>query len=177
MPDAPDPGEAPSNAPLLERDGHAVLDLDRYIPFLLNAIGNKWTHSSSKAYLEEFGVGVTEWRLMAMLAIEPRISAYHACQVIGLDKSAASRSLRRMEQEGLVRSWQETETSHKKLLELTPAGWDLHDRVIRFAHRREALLVSDLSPHEVEELASLLRRVLKNVPRIMDVAHRPREGS
>lgn len=146
-----------------------MLDLDRYIPFLINAIGNKWTSSSSKAYLARYGVGITEWRLMAMLAIEPRITAYRACQVIGLDKAAASRALKRMEKDGFVRSWQETRTNHRKLLELTDKGKDMHDRIIRFAHQREAVLVSDLSSEEVRLLASLLRRVLGQVPEILDL--------
>ena len=93
-----------TNLPLIERDGHRVLDLDNYIPFLLSAIGNKWSRSSSGLYLKEFGVGVTEWRIIAMLAIEPRITAYRICQVIGLDKAATSRALKAMEGRRACRS-------------------------------------------------------------------------
>lgn len=158
-----------TNARLLVSGGLEVLDLDRYIPFLISAIGNKWSRSSSKIYLELFGIGVTEWRIMAMLAIEPKITAYRICQVIGLDKAAASRALRTLEKDGHVRSWQEDPQNHRKLVELTESGRDMHRRIIQVAHRREAVLVSDLSPEEVEHLAELLRRLLKRVPDITNL--------
>lgn len=158
-----------TNLPLLVRDGHRVLDLDSYIPFLLSAIGNKWSRSSSNLYLKEFGVGVTEWRVLAMLAIEPRITAYRICQVIGLDKAATSRALRALEDRGLVRSWQEDPSNHRKLLELTDSGWALHDRIIALAHRREALLLSDLSSEEVAVLADLLRRMHRRIPDLLAI--------
>lgn len=160
------------NAPLALRDGHEVLDLDRYIPFLVSAIGNKWSRSSSRIYRETFGVGVTEWRVMAMLAIEPRITAYRICQVIGLDKAAASRALGALEREGYVRSHQDDPALRRKLVELTGAGWEMHGRIIRMAHEREAALVSALSPGEVEQLAGLLVRVLQGVPEIMKAPRR-----
>jgi DNA-binding MarR family transcriptional regulator len=155
---------APSNAPLLERNGRLVLDLDHYIPFLLAAIANKWSRSSSSIYLAEFGVGVTEWRIMAMLALEPRITAYRICQVIGLDKAATSRALRALVGRGLVASWQEDPQNHRKTVELTPQGAELHDRIIRRAHSREEILVSDLSADEVAQLAGMLRRMMQRVP-------------
>lgn len=166
---APGPAENPgaTNMPLIERDGQRVLDLDNYIPFLLSAIGNKWSRSSSNLYLREFGVGVTEWRILAMLAIEPRITAYRICQVIGLDKAAASRALRALETRGLVHSWQQDPANHRKLVQLTPAGAALHDRVIAIAHRREALMLSDLSRDEVALLADLLRRVHRRIPDLL----------
>ncbi|WP_199523129.1 MarR family winged helix-turn-helix transcriptional regulator [Pararhodobacter sp. CCB-MM2] len=158
-----------TNMPALDREGHAVLDLDGYIPFLISAIGNKWSRSSSGLYLKEFGVGVTEWRTIAMLAIEPRITAYRICQVIGLDKAAASRALKGLEERGLVKSWQEDPQNHRKLVELTPEGWALHDRIIVVARRREALMLSDLSRVEVTVLAELLRRMHKRIPDLLAI--------
>lgn len=162
-----DADPAPTNAPLLERNGRLVLDLDHYIPFLLSAIANKWSRSSSHIYLAEFGVGVTEWRIMAMLALEPRVTAYRICQVIGLDKAATSRALRALEGRGLVASWQEEPQNHRKTVELTPAGEALHDRIIRRAHNREGILLADLSTDEVDVLAGMLRRMMRRVPDIM----------
>lgn len=158
-----------SNMPALDRDGHAVLDLDGYIPFLISAIGNKWSRSSSGLYLKEFGVGVTEWRTIAMLAIEPRITAYRICQVIGLDKAAASRALKGLEERGLVKSWQEDPQNHRKLVELTPEGWALHDRIIVVARKREGIMLADLSRDEVATLAGLLRRLHKRIPDVLAV--------
>lgn len=158
---------ATPNAPLIRKNGIQVLDLDRYIPFLVSAIGNKWSRSSSKIYREAFGVGVTEWRVMAMLAIEPGITAYRICQVIGLDKAAASRALQTLEKLGYVEISQENSALRRKLVSLTASGLEMHARIISMAHVREAALVADLSPEEIDLLAGLLRRLLRNVPNIL----------
>lgn len=158
-----------SNLPLVEKDGHQVLNLDTYIPFLISAIGNKWSRSSSTLYLKEFRVGVTEWRIIAMLAIEPRITAYRICQVVGLDKGATSRGLKALEARGLVKTWQEDAQNHRKLCELTAAGIELHDRIIAVAHRREAVMLADLSRAEVEVLAEMLRRMHRRIPQLLAI--------
>ena len=159
--------KAASNAPLISRGDHAVLDLDNYIPFLLCAIGNKWSSSSSRIYLSEFGIGVTEWRIIAMLAIEPQITAYRICQVVGLDKAATSRALKSMKRRGLVDVCQEDPDNHRKIVDLTDKGRSMHDQIIRLAHNRERILVSGLSREEVDQLADYLRRLLQRVPDIL----------
>ena len=70
-----------------------VLDLERYVPALLVFLANKLTSGASTILRRHFGVGTTEWRIMAMLAVEPWIAAGRVCKVIGFDKAAVSRTL------------------------------------------------------------------------------------
>ena len=86
------------------RSGRAeqVLDLDRYVPALITFIANKLSRSATVVYQKRFGVNVTEWRIMSLLAIEPAISAARICSVIGFDKGPVSRTLAVMEKRGLV---------------------------------------------------------------------------
>ena len=53
-----------------ERTGE-VLDLDRYVPALITFIANKLSRSATTLYQKRFGVNVTEWRILSLLAIEP----------------------------------------------------------------------------------------------------------
>jgi len=86
------------------RSGRAeqVLDLDRYVPALITFIANKLSRSATVVYQKRFGVNVTEWRILSLLAIEPEISAARICHVIGFDKGPVSRTLAAMEKRGLV---------------------------------------------------------------------------
>src|SRR3954453_18522185 len=79
-----------------------VLDLDRYVPALGTFIANKLSRSATVLYQKRFGVNVTEWRILSLLAIEPAISAARICHVIGFDKGPVSRTLAVMEEHGLV---------------------------------------------------------------------------
>ena len=84
------------------RSGRAeqVLDLDRYVPALITFIANKLSRSATVVYQKRFGVNVTEWRILSLLAIEPEISAARICHVIGFDKGPVSRTLAGMESAG-----------------------------------------------------------------------------
>src|SRR5438309_806090 len=83
-------------------DGAGVLDLERYVPALITFIANKLSRSATVLYQKRFGVNVTEWRILALLAIEPGIPASRICHVIGFDKGPVSRTLGMMQQRGLV---------------------------------------------------------------------------
>lgn len=137
-----------------------VLDLDRYVPFFLTAISNKWSRSASRLYLREFGVGIIDWRVMSMLAVEPDITANRVSQVIGMDKAAVSRSLHALEGRGLVTG----DAERRRRVRLTPEGRAVHDRIIQVALDRERRLLADLSEPEVELLIGLLRRLHARMP-------------
>lgn len=151
------------------RDGEReVLDLEGYIPFFLSAISNKWSSASSRLYLELFGVGITEWRAVAMLAIEPRITANRICEVIGLDKAATSRSVKSLLAGGYLTEAEDPSDNRRQILELTARGYDLHDRIMAVALERERLLLEDLAPDEVAQLAKFMQRMLARVPDVRE---------
>jgi DNA-binding MarR family transcriptional regulator len=150
-----------------ERD---VLDLGGYVPYFLTAISNTWSRSSSRLYLERFGVGVTEWRVMSQLAIEPAIAAQRICEVIGLDKGAVSRSVAALVAAGHVTERPNRRDARRQVLSLTPRGYALHARLIALATARERMMLADLSPQEREQLIDLLRRVHAKLPELREAA-------
>src|ERR1700750_2357584 len=79
-----------------------TLDLDRYVPAFITFIANKLSNSATAFYQRQFGVIVTEWRIMSLLAIEPVIPASRICHVIGFDKAPVSRTLASLDKRGLA---------------------------------------------------------------------------
>jgi DNA-binding MarR family transcriptional regulator len=144
----------------------SVLDLAHYVPYFLTAISNTWSRSSSRLYLDLFGVGVTEWRVISQLAIEPQIAAQRICEVIGLDKGAVSRSVAALVAAGHVAETGDARDARRQVLELTAAGYALHDRLIAVALQRERLILADFSPDEVAQLTALLRRIHRRLPEL-----------
>lgn len=143
-----------------------VLDLENYAPALLTFLANKLTVGANALYRERFGVGITEWRVMALLAIEAPIPAARICQVIGLDKAPVSRTLAALEAAGLVRVKLDGSDARRRPVALTPAGRRLHDRIIRVALEREARLLECLAPAERHTLLALLNRLHANLPNL-----------
>ena len=135
------------------------LNLDQYVPALLTSLTNKMASGASACYRKHFGIGIVEWRVLAMLAVEDKISANRVVQVIGLDKSAVSRALKLLELEGHVSTQVDVEDARRYTVSLTPSGRKLHDQVLVTALERERLLLANLEKAEIETLIGFLHRM------------------
>lgn len=147
------------------------LDLERYAPALLAFIANKLSAGASQLYREKFNVGIVEWRVLSMLAVESHIPAQRICQVVGLDKSAVSKSVQFLQSGGYVQSLMDPDDARRYTLSLTQTGQELHDRIFDVARERERRLLETLSPEEVEVFLSMLNRIHKQIDHVN--AYRP----
>ena len=150
--------------PAVERaaDGPTI-DLDRYVPAFVTNIANKLSTSATAVYQKNFGVNVTEWRIMALLAIEPGIPAARICHVIGFDKGPVSRTLAALQKRGLIAIRTDPNDGRSHSISLTARGRATHDKVIVAALERERRLLSCLDQQEREVLIDLLRRLHENL--------------
>ena len=146
------------------RQGRKVLNLSGYVTFYFTVLANKLSSGASRLYLKRYDIGIIEWRTMAMLAVEPRISPARICQIIGLDKGAVSREMRKLEAKGYLTVEEDPESTRRRTLELTPLGYQIHDEIIRTALERERRLLRGLSAEEVDTLLNLLVRTTANIP-------------
>jgi DNA-binding MarR family transcriptional regulator len=152
----------PSTKPQKTSDG-PTLDLERYVPAFITFIANKLSNSATALYERKFGVNVTEWRIMALLAIEPGIPASRICHVIGFNKGPVSRTLATLQKRGLIAIRTQPKDGRTHSISLTAKGRATHDRVIVAAFERERQLLSCLSKDEQEVLIDLLRRLHNNL--------------
>lgn len=144
--------QAPDNT----RTSAHALDLDNYVPAYLTYLAGKISNSASATYRPKFGVGITDWRIMALLATEPWITAGRVCDVIGLDKAAVSRSVREMKKIGIVEA---DEDQYRQLIALTRKGLALHDRIVKLSLEREQQLLKSFSAAERKTLINFLSRM------------------
>ena len=148
------------SSPVTERDGLRIVDIDYYAPFLLNAVSSAWHRKTSAIYRDRFGLGIAEWRLLSMLNIEPDITAARICEVLRMDKAAASRTLKRLNDWGLILYEAPASDPRKRRWRLSPEGLTTHDRILAIALDCEAEMVADVPPEELEVFLSVLRRML-----------------
>src|SRR3954465_10057733 len=157
----------PSSTRARQKPAHAetgpTLDLDRYVPAFITFIANKLSNSATAFYQRQFGVNVTEWRIMSLLAIEPAIPASRICHVIGFDKGPVSRTLAGLEKRGLISIRTDPNDGRTHSISLTAKGRAIHDKVIVAAFERERRLLSCLDKDEREVLIDLLRRLHENL--------------
>jgi DNA-binding MarR family transcriptional regulator len=100
---------------------------------------------------------------MSMMAIEPRLTALRIRQSTSTDKAAVSRCLSQLEAKGLIVGAAEGRDPRRRTLELTPAGYEMHDKRMAIAVKREDQLLEGLDATEITTLIGLLTRIRRNV--------------
>ncbi|PCI04697.1 MAG: transcriptional regulator [Hyphomicrobiales bacterium] len=140
-----------------------VLDITNYIPYFLAAVNNPLSRGASKIYLKKFNLGIVEWRVIAMLAIEPCITASRICDVVALDKAATSRALTRLLVLGYLEFSSKKSDVRRKKWSLNEAGYSVHDQILRLALQREEKLIEGIPPEDTEIFLRVIRMMHKNV--------------
>ena len=147
-----------------ERRSKYAIVLDNYVPALLTHLALKVSGGAAAIYRRQFGISVTDWRIMALLAGEPWMTAGRVSEMYGYDKAAVSRGLASMLGKGLIETRFQGNNRRRQYIALTPAGLKMHDEIVQIALAREALLVAGLTVEERADLVRLLTRMSAAIP-------------
>jgi DNA-binding MarR family transcriptional regulator len=140
---------------------------NRHVPGLILWISNKLSASASQLYAPKFGIGLTDWRVLAFIEVHPWSTAAQGCASMGLDKAAVSRSVGILLREGYIKS---RPCGLRKIeYATTPTGKTLYKRMAEIALAREEALLTGISAAERETLIRLLQRLLANVDAVQQV--------
>ncbi len=138
----------------------ARLQLDRFIPYRLSVLTNTVSMVIASAYEREFGLSIPQWRVMAVLARYPDLSAIEVAERTAMDKVAVSRALQGLiDSKRVLRAFDEGDR-RRSILRLSAAGQAVYTRVAPMALRYEAELLSALSPADQRTLDRLLTRLM-----------------
>ena len=139
------------------------IDLQDYFPFFLGTISNRWTATSSRIYLDQFGVGIGEWRVLASIQALGQASSQQIGGLISMDGAAVSRAVARLEQDGFIARAPGRFVGRTKPYALTEEGRDLYAALREVALAREDQLLGALTPDERRTLIELMRKVMSRI--------------
>lgn len=137
-------------------------------PYYLVTLGNAISWGSAREYLERFGIGVNDWRVLAHIANAPGCTATEISQFLRLHKAVISRSVRSLIDKGFVGIDGQDGT---RRLYLTESGVSRHNQVLPIALRRQEILLDGLDTEDRERLLSMLRRMHANLSAMNDFDH------
>jgi len=137
------------------------LHLDRFVPYRLAVLTNIVSMSIANAYEQEFGLSIPEWRVLAVLARYPNLSAIEVSERAAMDKVAVSRAVRRLvAARRLVRTHDKGDR-RRSVLRLSPAGRAIYTRVAPLALRYERRLLDTLSAQDRRALNRLIGQLIE----------------
>ena len=115
---------------------------------------------------DRHGLGSTEWKVLSTIAIEPHVTGMHISQIVGLDRAAVSRVLKKFVERGLVHINQSDRHSNYQEVSLSSAGKALHNQAIVTAFQRETILLESFTPDEQKQLVGFLSRLLASTEKL-----------
>jgi DNA-binding MarR family transcriptional regulator len=127
---------------------HAPIELENFLPYRLSILSNKVSQAIADDYQQRYDIGVTEWRVMAVLARFAGLSAREVAERTAMDKVAVSRALARLVDAGRVSRHTHDNDKRRSVLDLTEAGWAIHEVVAPMARQRERDVLARLDEHE-----------------------------
>jgi DNA-binding MarR family transcriptional regulator len=138
---------------------HARLDLDRFLPYRLSVLSNRISGAIAREYSQRFDLGVTEWRVMAILGRTPDLSANQVAQRAAMDKVAVSRAVARLLASGRIERDFDEDDRRRSVLRLSEAGYAIYDEVVPLALGFEQQVLGELPAQERALLFRLLDRL------------------
>ena len=148
---------------------HATLDLEHFLPYRLSVLSNRVSQTIAGAYARRFGIGVTEWRVIAVVGRYPGLSANAVAARTAMDKVAVSRAVARLLDRGLLQREMHGDDRRRSVLQLSEDGYRIYDEVVPLALDCERRLLEQLSDEERATLHALIDRLMQDgLPRLAD---------
>lgn len=163
--------QSASSSPWLKvsRSG-ANLNVEDFLTFRLTRLSNALRANLTRRYLAEFDLSLPEWRLLALVARFAPMRFSEVTSRSGMDKGQVSRTLRAMEQRGMVRMktirarGQSAEVlAAPVMVSITAKGTGLYRNVLPVARKRQAEMLLTLSSRDRVELYSVIDKLFATV--------------
>jgi DNA-binding MarR family transcriptional regulator len=136
------------------------LHLEGFLPYRLSVLSNTVSSAIAAAYFANFGLSIPEWRVMAVLAANPGLSAAEVTARTAMDKVAVSRAVATLLAAGRLRRTTAPADRRRTHLALTTAGARVYGQVVPMALDYERQLVAPLSRSDRGTLDRILRVLL-----------------
>ena len=136
------------------------LRLEDFLPYRLAVLSTTVSTTVARAYDKRFGVSIPEWRVIAVLGRFPGLSAVEVAERTLMDKVAVSRAVTKLIKNGRIdREFDDTD-KRRSILNLSEEGKKLHDEIAALALQFERDLLLGFSAEELENLNSIMERLL-----------------
>ena len=138
---------------------HVELDLEHFLPYRLSVLSNRVSDSIFRMYSERFALGVTEWRVMAVVGRYPDLSAGEVAQRTAMDTVAVSRAVARLVEAGRLQREVHGDDRRRSVLRLSEDGYRVYDQIAPLAIEFEQRLLKGMDASERGLLFRLLDRL------------------
>ncbi|MEO0576725.1 MAG: MarR family transcriptional regulator [Pseudomonadota bacterium] len=147
-----------------------ALALENFLPYRLSILSNTVSGTIASAYDQRFNLSIPEWRVMAVIARSPGLSAAEVAERTLMDKVAVSRAVAKLLKAERIEREFADQDRRRSILGLSEKGKAVYDQVAPLAMRMEADLLQGFTEQEIETLNFLIDRMLART-RLLGAPH------
>lgn len=141
--------------------------LEDFLPYRLSLLSNTVSQGISAIYRKQYGLSVTEWRVIAILGRFPGLTASEVMQRGAMDKVAVSRAVAKLLDKRLLERSPHSEDRRRLPLRLSSGkGTALFQKVVPKALAYEQQLLEALSEDELSRLKRLVQKLQESAESI-----------
>src|ERR1700712_4938949 len=122
--------------------------LEEFLPYRLSVASDGVSRMIARRYLGQFGLGMPEWRLLAVVGRHGVLSPTEAGDRTAMDKVKVSRAAASLVGRGLLRQTRDPNDGRGRLLRLTRKGSSVYTDVAPTAKAIDAMLTAGLTKTE-----------------------------
>ena len=141
------------------------LQLERFLPYRLSVLANRVSAAIAASYSEQFGLSIAEWRVIAVLAESPGLSAIEVAERTAMDKVAVSRAVASLLRAGRLQRRTAAGDRRRSILTLSAAGRAVYAGIVPLALEHQQALLAALTPADRMHLDRILDRLLEHTGR------------
>ena len=141
----------------------AKLDLDNYLPYLVNRVGTIIAEQFGAEALAPYRLSIAMWRVMAGWPAAAASARSTSSDLTSIDVSTLSRLVTRLVAMGVVSRTRSANSTREVVVKLTAKGNAQVARLVPIAHDYETAAIAGVRPEELAILKNSLRRVFANM--------------
>jgi DNA-binding MarR family transcriptional regulator len=141
------------------------LNLGNYVPYLINRVGFALVESFTSEALTHNGLSIAMWRVLAALSNNGAQRQIDLVAMTSIDASTMSRLVSRLVRSALVTRSRSAKSSREVVVELSPKGQALVQRLIPIAKKLERTASAGLPAKDLAVAKRALGRMYDNLAR------------
>jgi DNA-binding MarR family transcriptional regulator len=145
------------------------LQLGPYLPYQLAKLARRVSDACNAEYGATLGVNIAEWRIMAHLGQQEKLSSRGLDEITFMEKSRVSRALKSLENKAYISRQPDPADKRASLLCLTESGRALYEKIVPIALDWQARFLSVLDERERRELPELFARLESQLDRMENI--------
>jgi DNA-binding MarR family transcriptional regulator len=149
-------GEAPATT---QAEAAGPLALGAFLPYRLSVLAHDVSQGLARIYSHRFGIGIPEWRVLAALGENGRMTSKAVGAHAHMHKVKVSRAVASLEARGDLARLRNEDDLREAVLVLTEQGARLYAEIVPLAREYVGRLTAALSAEELNQLGRLLARL------------------